>query len=324
MNWWQALILGALQGISELFPISSLGHLALIPALLHWTVPASASPACGNYAAGTFICYESQDQFLAFAVALHLATAIALLIFFWKEWITVIRAIIGSIQHRQLVYDRDSKFAWLLVAGTIPTGILGVLLEKPVRNLFSSPVIVAVFLFINGFIMLLGEYLRRRSVAMQEAPDVVAVASGGQTYVRTGRDMQRATGKISEDLTLGEGAVVGLAQSLALLPGISRSGTAMVASLFMGLTHEEAARFSFMLATPIIGLAALYKVPDLFKPEGKDILGMAVVAAIVAGICAYISVRFLMRYFETKRLDPFGYYSIVAGLIAFLVLVIRG
>lgn len=340
MQLWQALILGALQGISELFPISSLGHLALIPALLGWTVSAGTlTTNCANLKANSFVCYEGQDQFLAFAVALHLATALALLFFFWREWLVVVKAIIGSVTRRQFVYDRESKFAWLLVAATIPTGILGLLLEKPVRNLFTNPLIIAVFLIANGFIMLLGEYLRRRSLSQLETNPALAVTpaavaattttgsvgGGGTTYSSPkSSNPLVTTSKSSEDLSFSQSVGIGLAQSLALLPGISRSGAAMVAGLFAGLTHEEAARFAFMLATPVIGLAALYKVPSLFKgTTSHDILGLAVAGALVAGICAYISVRFLMRYFETKSLAPFGYYSIVAGVAAFILLLIQ-
>lgn len=337
MQLWQVLILGALQGVTELFPISSLGHAVLLPALLAWTVTDTTIITTGADKVQTvlnctsanpcsFITYEGQDKYLTLVVALHLATAIALLFFFWRDWVKVVQSLIGSVQRRQLVYDRASKFAWLLIAGTIPVGILGLLLEKRVRDLFASPLIVAVLLFINGFVMLLGEYLRRRSASQATEPQVVEVGAGSSSYVRAGQNATSTTlaGKNTEDLTLGQGAGVGLAQALALLPGISRSGATMVASLFFGLTHEEAARFSFMLATPVIGLAAIYKLPGLFKAENRDILGMAVIGAIVAGLCAYFSVRFLMRYFQTRRLDPFGYYSLAAGLIAFVVLIIRG
>jgi len=272
--------------------------------------------------------YEGQDKYLALLVAFHLATAIALLFFFWRDWLNVVRSLLGSLQRRALVYDRDSKFAWLLVAGTIPVGIIGLLAEKRVRDLFTNPSIVAVFLVINGFIMLLGEFLRRRSVGQQFAdePEAVAVGGGGDTYVRRSQTPQSSSrpGLATEDLSFGQGAAVGVAQALALLPGISRSGVSMVSGLFFGLTHAEAARFSFMLATPVILLAAIYKVPSLFSSENRDILGMAVAGAVLSGICAYLSVRFLMRYFQSKRLDPFGYYSLIVGIVALVVLFVRG
>jgi undecaprenyl-diphosphatase len=331
LQLWQALILGVLQGVSELFPISSLGHAVLLPALLAWTVTDGTAVINSKVVQCTvanpcaFTAYEGQDKYLAFLVALHLATAIALLVFFWRDWLQVVSSLVGSVQRRQLVYDRPSKFAWLLVAGTIPVGIIGLVLESKVRDLIGNPVVVAGFLFLNGLLMLLGEYLRRRAVNSAAAPDVVAVGAGGSVYNRSNQENLGGSDlKVTEDLTFVEGATVGVAQALALLPGISRSGATMVAGLFFKLTHEEAARFAFMLATPVIGLAALLKVPSLFSKTNSDILGMAVLAAIVSGLCAFFSVRFLMRYFETKRLDSFGYYSLVAGLVALVVLVIRG
>jgi len=315
MQLWQALLLGALQGISELFPVSSLGHTILIPALLGWDID-----------------YEGA-HFLSFVVALHLATAIALLIFFWREWVKVLRAFLGSVQHRQLVYDKDSKFAWLLVAGTVVVGIVGLLLEKQVRSLFEDPRLfwlVAVFLMINGGVMLYGEYVRRRvaqpvsvaganTAAMDTRPLNVRRAPLASSSTETAEQ-----GKVAEDLTFTQGAAVGAAQTLALLPGISRSGMTILGGLLSGLTHEEAARFSFMLATPVIGLAALLKLPELFKPEVRDLLGVTAAAALLSGITAYLSVRFLMRYFETKRLDPFGYYCIAFGAFSLIVLLLRG
>jgi undecaprenyl-diphosphatase len=331
LQLWQALILGVLQGVSELFPISSLGHAVLLPALLAWTVTDgtvvidNVSRQCTVNAPCAFTAYEGQDKYLAFLVALHLATALALLVFFWRDWLQVVSSLVGSVQRRQLVYDRPSKFAWLLVAGTIPVGIIGFLLESRIRDLIGNPQVVAGFLFLNGLLMLLGEYLRRRTVNSATAPDVVAVGAGGSVYNRSSQEnLVGSDLKVTEDLTFVEGATVGVAQALALLPGISRSGATMVAGLFFKLTHEEAARFAFMLATPVIGLAALLKVPSLFSKTNSDILGMAFLAAIVSGLCAFFSVRFLMRYFETKRLDSFGYYSLVAGLVALVVLVIRG
>ena len=312
MVLWQALVIGALQGVSELFPVSSLAHTILIPALLQWNI---------NQEAG---------DFLAFVVALHLATAIALFIYFWRDWRDVLLAFVGSAQRRKLVYDDKSKLAWLLVAGTILVGIFGLVFEKPLRKLFDDPKtswIVAALLIVNGGIMLYGEYLRRR--AEQTTNRVVAqpqpVAAGSYRGT-TNEAAQLQAGRLKEveELTFPQAAGIGASQILALFPGISRSGVTIVTGLWAGLTHEAAARFGFMLATPVIGLAALLKLPDLFKPEARDLLGTTVLAAILAGITAYISVRFLMRYFETKRLSPFAYYCLIAGLISLVVLLVRG
>ncbi|HEX2914649.1 MAG TPA: undecaprenyl-diphosphate phosphatase [Chloroflexia bacterium] len=309
MQLWQALLLGALQGVSELFPVSSLAHTILIPAILNWSIDQEAS------------------NFLAFVVALHLATAIALLIYFWQDWKAIILAYVGSFQRRTLVYDNTSKFAWLLVAGTIPVGIFGLIFEKQLRKFFEDPKlywVVALILVINGGVMLYGEYLRRRANRLAAKTGAAEVP---HHYAGPDADRELAVeGQLKnvEDLSYGQGAGVGASQILALFPGISRSGVSMVGGLLAGLSHEEAARFSFMLATPVIGLAALLKVPDLLKPEARDILGMTVLAAILAGITAYLSVRFLMRYFETKRMSPFGFYCIYAGLIALIILQLRG
>jgi undecaprenyl-diphosphatase len=333
MQLWQALLLGALQGVSELFPVSSLAQVILWPAILGWNIDYTGT------------------HFLSFVVALHLATAIALFIFFWREWRTVILAYVGSISHRKFVYDRDSKFAWLLVAGTILAGLFGLVFEKPLQRFFEDPSIfwlTAVLLVLNGVFMLFGEYLRRRSAALSPASAVAAGDSAalaqGPAYLQSQAAMSTMTtnpgqpatvnpqpsainldgSKRAEDLTFPQGAAIGATQILALIPGISRSGVTIVGGLFSGLSHEEAARFSFMLATPIIGLAALLKLPELVQSDVRDQLPITIAAALVAGVVAYLSIRFLMRYFQTKRLDPFGYYCIVFGLFSLVILLVRG
>lgn len=316
MLLWQALVLGVLQGVSELFPVSSLAHTILIPVLLGWGIDQEAT------------------NFLSFVVALHLATAIALVVYFWQEWRAVIGAYVGSVRRRKLVYDQTSKFAWLLVAGTVVVGLVGLVFEKQLRKLFEDPKLfwlVAVFLILNGGVMLYGEYLRKRATAqtaLVPAPDKVGVGAGNtaaseDTQARNSDEATQPRKQV-EELSFGQAGGIGAAQALALLPGISRSGVTMVGGLLAGLTHEAAARFSFMLATPVIGLAALLKVPDLFKPQARDMLGPTILAAILAGITAYLSVRFLMGYFETKRLSPFGYYCVAFGLVALVLLQLRG
>lgn len=324
MQLWQALFIGALQGVSELFPVSSLAHTILIPALLNWGIDQEA------------------NNFLSFVVALHLATAIALVIYFWREWREVVLAYVGSVQRRKLVYDEASKFAWLLVAGTVVVGAFGLVFEKQLRKFFEDPKfswLVAVFLILNGGVMLYGEYLRKRSgrvgvATLTPLKTKSAVTSGAIVSTETAPGFQTevtelamaANGQLRrvEQLSFVEGGVIGGSQLLALFPGISRSGVTMMSGLLARLSHEQAARFSFMLATPVIGLAALLKLPDLFKPEARDMLGTTALAAVLAGITAYLSIRFLMRYFETKRLSPFGYYCMGFGLFALAVLQIRG
>jgi undecaprenyl-diphosphatase len=279
------MLLAVLQGVSELFPVSSLGHTVLIPALLHWNVD------------------EGSDSFLAFVVVLHLGTALALIVFYWRDWIAIVRAFVTSIARGRMSGERDERTAWLLVAGTIPVGILGVLLESSVKKLFASPLPVSAFLFVNGFIMLLGEWLRRR----QHASAASAAHGAGHPYRRL------------EELQPQDGVLVGFAQALALLPGISRSGSAIVAGLLRDLHHEDAARYSFLLATPVILAASVLEFPKLFAPGAHVVLVQAVAGGILAGITAYASVAFLTRYFRHNDLSPFAWYCIAAGGISFVL-----
>jgi undecaprenyl-diphosphatase len=278
MSFAQAMLLAVLQGVSELFPVSSLGHTVLIPPLLHWHVD------------------ESDESFLAFVVVLHLGTAIALLAFYRKTWVRIVRALIASIVRGRLGSDRDERLGWLLVAGTIPVGIFGVLFQSSVRGLFASPIPVAIFLMINAVVMFAGEALRRR---------------------QHGRGERAA--KPIERLTWLEGIGVGVAQSCALLPGISRSGSSIVAGLLFDLDHEDAANYSFLLATPVILLAALLEIPVLFKPGVAIGPVEAIAGCVLAGVTAYVSVAFLTRYFEHNDLRPFGWYCLLAGAAALIL-----
>lgn len=314
MNLEQALILAVIQGVSELFPVSSLAQTILLPALLGWDL------------------HPEEGRFLAFVVALHLATAIALVIYFWKDWKVVVNAMLGSARRGKLVYDGASKFAWLLVAGTAVVGFLGLALEKKLREFFENPSyfwLVAVFLIANGGVMIVGDMLKKRAAKAVGAGDVTDPANAAAAKLSdlsSGSNAPPAPQsaasqlKSAEQMTFPEGTAVGAAQSLALLPGISRSGVTIVAGLLAGLTYEEASRFAFMLATPVIGLAALLKAPTLLKPESRALLHMTIPAFFVAGITAYLSVKFLMRYFRHNRLSPFGYYCIAFGIFALVML----
>jgi undecaprenyl-diphosphatase len=280
---WQAIFLGILQGFSELFPVSSLGHLIIIKGLLHWN-------------------FSLNDRhFLSFVVALHLATALALLVYFWKDWCKVFAAYMGSVRRLTFVYDDESKFAWLLVCGTLVVGLIGLLFEKKFQVFFENPKyywMAAAFLFLNGLLMLLGDYMKKlavkRAIMMEQ--------------------------KRTEDLSFFAGVLVGASQTFALFPGISRSGAAIVAGILAGLSYEQACRYAFMLATPVIGAAALLKLPELFEPDARAILNLTIPAALAAGITAYLSTRFLMKYFETRKLTPFAIYCIVAGGISMILL----
>ena len=272
MTWFQAMLLAVLQGTSELFPVSSLGHTVLVPALLHWNVDRSA------------------PTFLAFVVALHLGTALALVWFYRDDWARIVRALISSIVRGSLSDDPDERVGWLLVVGTVPVAILGVFLETPVRNFFGSTALVAGFLIVNAFVMFAGEALRRRSETGATRP--------------------------LETLPWRDGAAIGLAQSLALLPGLSRSGVSIVAGLLCALSHAAAARYSFLLATPVIAAASLLEIPKLFAPGAHDVLAQAAVGGVLAAVTAYASVAFLTRWFVAHDLRPFGWYCLIVGAAA--------
>lgn len=282
MNAWQVLFLALLQGVTELFPVSSLGHAVVVPAFLRWNY---------NQAAPTF---------LPFLVLLHLGTAAALLILYRREWLVIARGF-GRAAVRGRIERPEERLAMLLVVGTVPAGAVGLVLEKPLKALFANPRAAAAFLLLNGAILLGAELLRRRSERREAR-----------------REAQEADFHRVEDLSYPAAVLVGLAQALALLPGISRSGATMAGGLVAGLRHQEAARFAFLLATPIIGAAGLLEVQELFAPGVP--LGLYAVGAVVAGVAAYASATFLIRYFRVGRLDPYAAYSAAVGLIALLLL----
>jgi undecaprenyl-diphosphatase len=320
MTFGQAVFLGALQGISELFPVSSLAQTILLPALLRWDLGSRERP-----------------DFLAFVVALHLATAIALFIYFWKDWKEVLAGLLAGFQKGKLIHDPASKFAWLLIAGTVVVGALGLVFEKKLRELFEDPSktwIVAAVLVLNGFVMLMADVLKRRASEQEKVAVAAPAPTGDSTEMTTAAAAGEAVAdderdpaedpasqrRDAEDLTLIEGGSIGATQTLALVPGISRSGVTIAAGLLAGLSYEQACRFSFMLATPVIGLAALLKVPSLLKPAARAMLPETVVSSLVAGVCAYLSTRFLMRYFRNHRLGPFGWYCVIFGIFALVML----
>jgi undecaprenyl-diphosphatase len=275
-----------LQGVAELFPVSSLGHTVILPAILRWNIDQKA-PA-----------------YLAFVVLLHFGTAAALLFFYWRDWLHLLRILFASLARGKFGDDPDERFIWMVIVGTIPAAVLALLLEAPLRDNFGNPRSAAVLLAINGLLMLGGEVLRRRQKQRVDA------ATREQEY------------KDVDQLGWGGAVIVGLFQSLALLPGISRSGATMVGGLGLGLRHHEAMRYTFMLATPIILAASIKTTPDLFTPAGHGVLGYAVLGCLLSGIAAYLSVRFLDRYFRTNRLDPFAYYCLAAGIASFILLAV--
>jgi undecaprenyl-diphosphatase len=287
ISYGQAILLGLLQGFSELFPISSLGHSVILPGLLGWDI------------------HQNDPFFITFLVATHLATALVLLGFFWLDWVRIIRGIGRSLAQRQIAADdADAKLGWLLIVGTIPAGILGLLLEHALRDVFASQRSAAFFLMLNGVLLYGAERLRRRAPVVED-PDAIA---GDARIVRR--------------LGWREALGIGAAQGLALIPGFSRSGATMGGGLLAGLSNEDAARFAFLLATPIIGAAALLKLPDLFGSSGDGVRGPALVGSLCSAATAYLAVRFLMRYFESNRLTPFACYCLAAGAAASVYLAV--
>jgi undecaprenyl-diphosphatase len=282
ISYFQAIVLGLLQGAAELFPVSSLGHSVIAPRLLGWDI------------------HQSDDYFLTFLVATHLATALVLLGFFWNDWVRIARGLGRSLRDREIAEgDGDARLGWLLVIGTIPAGLAGLALEHSLRSVFASPTAAAAFLLCNGLMLFGAEHLRRG------AP--VRVSS------------RYSDERIGHDLSVRKASGIGVAQAIALLPGFSRSGAAMSGGLLAGLSNEDSARFAFLLATPIIGAAALLKLPDLLGPQGDGVRGPALVGALCAALTAYLSVRFLVRFFETNRLTPFAIYCTVAGALCLIV-----
>jgi undecaprenyl-diphosphatase len=285
ISYVQALILGLLQGATELFPVSSLGHSVILPKLLGWDI------------------HQNDDYFITFLVATHLATALVLLGFFWSDWVRITKGTLRSLREREVrPDDTDAKLGWLLVVGTIPAGLLGLLLEHSLRHAFASARSAAFFLMLNGVMLFGAERLRRRAPVPSPQDDGDPDAEGRESDARI-------AGTTSWRQALG----IGAAQAVALIPGFSRSGATMGGGLLVGLSNEDAARFAFLLATPIIGAAAALKLPDLLGSKGDGVRGPAALGALGAAVSAYLTVRFLMRFFETNRLTPFAIYCVVAG-----------
>jgi undecaprenyl-diphosphatase len=282
LSFLQAAILGILQGISELFPISSLGHSILLPHILGWNIDQNA-----NY-------------FLSFLVATHFATAVILFFFYWDDWMRIISGILRSVRLRKIASDPDATLGWLLVVGTVPAGIIGVLFQKKVQELFTAPLYVAAFLTLNGVLLLIADLLRKRSkrrAAMLDADE-----------------------RLAAELSWRQSTGVGVMQVLALLPGFSRTGSTIAGGLMVGLAHEDALRFSFLLATPIIAAAAALKLPILIASRNGRAIETALLGAACAAIAAYFSVKFLTKYFKTRTLLPFAIYCLLTGAVTMALL----
>ena len=332
MTYFQAVVIGLIQGLTELFPISSLGHTVLIPSWFG-----------GTWA--TLVSQESRTEspYLAFIVGLHLATAVVLVGYYFKTWVKIIRGFFTSIASRR-IESADQKLAWLLIIGTVPVGIVGLVLEHPFRVLFAKPLAAAIFLTINGVILGGAEILRRRQKAAMRAgvpqPEPVIQPAGVTQPARPGAGGAHAAGvepsrfrgernerdamldQDAEERLAGVGVksalVIGASQILALLAGISREGVTMAGGLVRGLSHEDALRFSFLLSTPVIFAAGVLKLSDLTGSLGQDVRGQIIAGSIAAAATSLFAVVFLSRYFRTRTLTPFAIYCIAAGLISII------
>lgn len=294
LTYTEAVSVGLLQGVTELFPVSSLGHSILLPALLggHWKRDLNVS--------------ADNSPYLSVLIGLHLATALALLVYFRRDWARVIGGLFSSIRRRR-IETVDEKLAWMLIIATIPVGIAGLALDHVFRTALGKPVPAAIFLALNGIVLYGAELLRRGGTGRRRAGHVPA--PGDEELGPDELSDRRIT-----KLSYGQGTMIGAAQILALMPGISRSGVTISAGIFRGLSHEDSARFAFLLATPVIGAAALLKVPSLMGSEGDGIRGQVLAGSVAAFVAGYIAVRFLTRYFENRTLTPFAIYCAVAGV----------
>jgi undecaprenyl-diphosphatase len=337
LTFAEAIVVGFIQGVTELFPVSSLGHNVLLPALVG-----------GSWAKDLNVA-KSESPYLAFIVGLHVATAIGMIVYFWRDWVRIIGGFFSSLRDRQ-AKTPDQRLAWMIILATIPVGIAGLLFEHAFRVIFGKPVAAAYFLILNGFILYAGERWRSKSskradqdVAAEHERDVqretaadreLATVPPGQRVAgrhasghQAARQMEITEGVQSDrrlaKLGYMQSLIIGTTQILALLAGISRDGVVMVGGMFRGLARQDAARFSFLLSAPVILAAGTLKIPDLMGSLGNGIRGQILVGSIVSGIGAYLAVRFLMRYFRTRTLYPFAIYCFVVGLGSVIYLTVK-
>lgn len=282
----QAIVFGILQGVTELFPISSLGHSVVLPKILDWNIN------------------QNDPFFLTFLVATHTATALVLFLFFWKDWKRIIIGMLRSFRERKIKEnDPAAKLGWLIVVGTVPVGIAGITLDKPLRELFASPQLAAFVLILNGLLLFGAEQLKKKNLDIHET--------------------ELGSDKRISKLSFAKAIKVGLLECIALIPGFSRTGSTITGSLLVGLSHEDAARFAFLLATPVIAAASVLKLPELALTSEGRLIGPILTGAVTSGIAAYFSVKFLTKYFETKKLTPFAIYCVVVGVALSLLFFFR-
>ncbi len=291
LTYLQAIVIGLLQGVTELFPISSLGHSVLLPAWLG-----------GSWAKLAASQSTTESPYLAVVVGLHVATATALLVIFWRDWVRIVRGFVSSVRHRR-VQETYERLAWLIIIASIPAGLLGLLFEHTFRTIFAKPLYSAAFLTLNGLVLLAGERLRRR----RADHDVERTESGTDQDIR-----------VAASVSVRDSGLIGLIQSGALFAGLSRSGLTMIAGLLRGLNHEEAVRFAFLLATPVILAAGVYKVPDLFGPLGDGLRPQILAGSLAAFLAAFAAAKFLIAFLRTRTLTPFAIYCLVFGVASLI------
>jgi undecaprenyl-diphosphatase len=284
ITYFQAIVLGVLQGVTELFPISSLGHTVLFPTLFGWNELVKAQS-------------ESESFWLAFVVMLHVGSALGLLYFYRRDWVEIVGAFFNTLKTKRAETSNE-RLAWLIIIASIPAGVIGLALEHQLRTLTAKPEVAAAFLMLNGLVLFAAERFRRRAQVRELAAREGMKADGGREL---------------ETMEYREAFVIGAAQSTALVAGISRDGVTMGAGLARGLDHSDSARFAFLLATPVILAAGLVKLPDLLGHLGDGVRGQALVGCVAAAVTAVFTVRFLVNYFKTKTLIPFAIYCLVFG-----------
>jgi undecaprenyl-diphosphatase len=307
LTYAEALVVGLIQGVTELFPVSSLGHNVLLPALVggSWAQDLNVS--------------KPESPYLAFIVGMHVATALAMIIYFWRDWARIIGGFLTSVRDRRIV-TADQRLAWLIIFASIPVGIAGLALEHLFRVVFSKPIPTALFLAVNGVILLAGERKRRQSQSSYSGYSSQTAPAERQGEIARAVAADRRLSAMG----VGPAILIGASQILALLPGISRDGIVTVTGMFRGISREDAVRFSFLLSAPVILAAGMLKVPDLLGPLGNGIRGQVLVGSLLSGVGAYISVRFLVRYFAKSRsLTPFAVYCLAAGLGSVIYLSVR-
>lgn len=298
LSWLEAAVVGLLQGVSELFPVSSLGHSVLLPAVIG-----------GSWARDLNVA-APESPYLAFIVGTHVATALALVAFYWRDWVRLLGGLLTSVRHRRLSTPSE-RLIWQLIVGTIPVGLVGLLFEHWVRTHLGRPLVAASLLVVNGLILLGIEWYAARRPAGAERPETDLPDDG-----------VAADARLSQ-MSFRRALAIGSVQTLALGPGISRSGATTAAGMRAGLWREDAVRFSFLLATPVILAAGVLKLPDLLGPLGDGIRPQVLLGSLLAGIGAYVSVRWLTRWVHTNSLRPFGWYCLVAGAACLVLFAVR-